>query len=434
MGSSNIRICLLILLLSSPVVELFAELQTIYMRNGQILRGEVVQQTATTMQIKMEDGKIKQLNKKEIQRVSYKEPTIQEKKESEERLKQQTTVVEEPPPPTPEPAKKSEPEADKSASPYTIDQTKRKDIELFFGAGLGTYRPPTESYLNEASVKANLLTGQLPPDHDTPSYKRGLAYSMGATYYWKKFAFGLSGNHFSGQTSDRVKVYSNSGSLQEIAGTFPEKQSSLKADISFLVYSNQRFDLRPSFGYSQFWGKTDDNNTISTGYNGNDLTSFFKYHYYFLEKLKGPSVGLKTTIRQGERWEHRIELHYLILSGAQYGNGSLTMLNTPNFFDYGVIQSNILWDAKGFNFSYKLFYKWTTTLSFWVGVQAFEWKYSIKSFDQSFNGLANIDNPSPAAELVAIDFLLTSTAKMTPATSKASSLEFGVMKRFEFSQ
>ncbi|MEI1309921.1 hypothetical protein V6Z06_19350 [Leptospira venezuelensis] len=398
------------------------------------MRGEVVQQTATTMQIKMEDGKIKQLNKKEIQRVSYKEPTIQEKKESEERLKQQTTVVEEPPPPTPEPAKKSEPEADKSASPYTIDQTKRKDIELFFGAGLGTYRPPTESYLNEASVKANLLTGQLPPDHDTPSYKRGLAYSMGATYYWKKFAFGLSGNHFSGQTSDRVKVYSNSGSLQEIAGTFPEKQSSLKADISFLVYSNQRFDLRPSFGYSQFWGKTDDNNTISTGYNGNDLTSFFKYHYYFLEKLKGPSVGLKTTIRQGERWEHRIELHYLILSGAQYGNGSLTMLNTPNFFDYGVIQSNILWDAKGFNFSYKLFYKWTTTLSFWVGVQAFEWKYSIKSFDQSFNGLANIDNPSPAAELVAIDFLLTSTAKMTPATSKASSLEFGVMKRFEFSQ
>lgn len=434
MGSANIRICLFILLLSSPIVELFAELQTIYMRNGQILRGEVVQQTATTMQIKMEDGKIKQLNKKEIQRVSYKEPTIQEKKESEEKLKQQTSVVEEPPPPTPEPTKKSEPEVDKAASPYAIDQTKRKDIELFFGAGIGTYRPPTESFLNEASVKANALTGQIPPDHDTPSYKRGLAYSMGAIYYWKKFAFGLSGNHFSGQTSERIKVYSNTASLQEIAGTFPEKQSSLKADISFLAYTNQRIDLRPSFGYSQFWGKTDDNNTISTGYNGNDLTSFFKYHYYFLEKLKGPSIGLKTTVRQGERWEHRIELHYLILSGAQYGNGTLTMFNTPNFFDYGVNQDSIQWDAKGFNFSYKLLYKWTPTLSFWVGIQAFEWKYSLKSFDQSFTGLANIGNPSPVEELVLINILLTSTAKMTPATSKASSLEFGVMKRFEFSQ
>ncbi|MGJ4786734.1 LA_0442/LA_0875 N-terminal domain-containing protein [Leptospira koniambonensis] len=434
MGSSNIRICFLIILLSSPVAELFAEIQTIYMRNGQILRGEVIQQTATTMQIKMEDGKVKQLNKKEIQRVSYKEPTVQEKKESEEKLKQQTAVVEEPPPPTPEVSKTPEPEINKAVSPYAIDQVKRKDIELFFGAGLGTYRPPTESYLNQTSVKANVLTGQLPPDHDSPSYKRGLAYSMGAIYYWKKFAFGISANHFGGETSERIKVYNPNATLQEIAGKFPEKQSSLKADISYLAYSNQRIDLRPSFGYSQFWGKTDDNNTISTGYNGNELTSFFKYHYYFLEKLKGPSIGLKTTVRQGERWEHRIELHYLMLSGAQYSNGTLSMFNPPNFFDFGVIRGSIQWDAKGFNFSYKLFYKWTPTISFWVGIQAFEWKYSLKSLDQSFDGLANIDNPSPVDQLVLINLLLTSTAKMTPATSKASSLEFGVMKRFELSQ
>ncbi|PJZ26983.1 hypothetical protein CH352_04110 [Leptospira hartskeerlii] len=403
------------------------------MRNGQILRGEVIQQTATTMQIKMDDGKIKQLNKKEIQRVSYREPTVQEKKESEEKLKQQTAVAEEPPPPIPEPTKKPEPEIDKAASPYAIDQIKRKDIEVFFGAGLGTYRPPTESYSNQLGAKFSALSG-FPIDVDDPSYKRSLAYSLGLIYYWKKFAFGLSGNNFSGETSARLKVYSNNGSLQEIAGTFPEKQSSLKADISYLAYSNQRIDLRPSFGYSQFWGKTEDTNTISTGYNGNDLTSFFKNNYYFLEKLKGPSIGLKTTVRQGERWEHRIELHYLILSGAQYGNGDTAMFNTPNFFDYGVTRQSIQWDAKGFNFSYKLFYKWTTTLSFWVGIQAFEWKYSVKSFEQSFSGLGNINNPSPIDQEVVINFLLNSVAKSVPATSKASSLEFGVMKRFELSQ
>ncbi|WP_439957007.1 LA_0442/LA_0875 N-terminal domain-containing protein [Leptospira johnsonii] len=434
MGSPNIRICLLILLLSLPITVLFAEQQTIYLRSGQILRGEVIQQTATTMQIKMEDGKVKQLNKKDIQRVSYKEPTVQEKKESEEKIKQQTAVVEEPPPPTPEPTKKSEPEIDKGASPYAIDQIKRKDLELYFGAGLGTYRPPTESYFDHASAKINALNG-VPTQVDDPLYKRGLAYSMGLIYYWKKFAFGLTGNHFGGKTSERMTVYGGNSSLQEFKGTFPEKQNSLKLDVSYLAFSNQRVDIRPSFGYSQFWGKTEDNSTTANDYFANSLFDVMKFNYNILEILKGPSIGVKTTIRLGERWEDRIELHYLSLTGAQYAATVGTTVTTDaSFFDYYRTDLTTTWTAKGFNFSNKLFYRWTPTISFWVGIQLFEWKYSVNSIGQRFQGLGDITSPPTLDVVILSNILIETTAKSTPATSRASSLEFGVMKRFELSQ
>ncbi|TGK44674.1 hypothetical protein EHO65_01140 [Leptospira andrefontaineae] len=405
------------------------------MRNGQILRGEVIQQTATTMQIKMEDGKIKQLNKKEIQRVSYKEPTVQEKKESEEKLKQQTTVVEEPPAPTPEPTKKSEPEIDKNASPYAIDQTKRKDLEIYFGAGLGTYRPATENYFDHVSATFGNLLGGTPMQVDDPAYKRGLAYSMGAIYYWKKFAFGLSSIHFGGTTSERMVVYAGNSAIQEFKGTFPEKQNSLKLDVSYLAFSNQRVDIRPSFGYSQFWSKTVDNNTTANEYYANSLASAMKLNYDFLEILKGPSVGIKTTIRFGERWENRIELHYLSLTGTQYVSAVNTTATTDGtFFDYYRSDITTIWTAKGFNFSNKLFYRLTPTLSFWVGIQLFEWKYSINSTEQRFQGLGDAKFPPSIDTIVLNNFLVDAVAKSVPAASRSSSLEFGVLKRFEFSQ
>ncbi|PJZ76045.1 hypothetical protein CH365_16580 [Leptospira neocaledonica] len=405
------------------------------MRNGQILRGEVIQQTATTMQIKMEDGKVKQLNKKEIQRVSYKEPTAQEKKESEEKIKQQSTIVEEPPPPTPEPTKKSELEGDKGASPYTIDQAKRKDLEIYFGAGLGTYRPATENYLDHVSAKAGNLTGATPMQVDDPAYKRGLAYSLGAIYYWKKFAFGFAANHFAGKTSERMTVYGGNSILQEFHGTFPERQNSLKLDVSYLAFSNQRLDIRPSFGYSQFWGKTVDNNTTANEYYANSLVSVMKFNYDFLEILKGPSVGIKATIRFGERWEDRVELHYLSLTGAQYvGAVNNTATTDGTYFDYYRSDLTTTWTAKGFNFSNKLFYRWTYTISFWVGIQLFEWKYSINSMGQRFQGLGDITSPPTLDVVILSNLMLQTVAKSTAAANRASSLEFGVMKRFEFSQ
>ncbi|WP_373880513.1 LA_0442/LA_0875 N-terminal domain-containing protein [Leptospira sp. id769339] len=432
MGSSNIRIYLFILLLALPMAALLAEHQTIYMRNGQILRGDVIQQTATTMQIKMEDGKIKQLNKKDIQRVSYKEPTVQEKKESEEKLKQQTTVVEEPPPPAPEPSKK--PEIDKTTSPYTIDQADRKDLEIYFGAGMGSYRPPTENYTGRMSAKINTLNG-IPTQVDDSAYERGLAYSMGAIYYWKKFGFGLTANHFGGKTSERITVYGGNSFLQENKGTFPEKQNSLKLDISYLAFSNQKFDIRPSFGYSQFWGKTEDNNSTSSDYFANLLLSVTKFNYNFLEILKGPSIGVKTTIRLGEKWEDRIELHYLSLTGIQYAAAVGTASSIDgSFFDYYRSDLITTWTAKGFNFSNKLFYRWTPTISFWVGIQLFEWKYTVNSMEQRFQGLGDATSPPPIDIVFLSNFLIDATAKSTPATNRASSLEFGVMYRMNFAR
>ncbi|TGL63765.1 hypothetical protein EHQ64_07110 [Leptospira sarikeiensis] len=399
------------------------------MRNGQILRGEVIQQTATTMQIRMEDGKIRQLNKKEIQRVSYKAPTEQEKKESEEKLKQ-APVVELPPiveivPPTP-----IIQEEKKLSGPYDIDQTKRKDIEAYFGIGYGTYQPASETFANHLAAKFGNISGSA-IDANEPEYKRGKAHSFGATYYFKKFSFGLSNNVFNGETSTRIKSYNSATSFQEFYGTYPESQSILKGDISYLAFTNERFDLRPSIGYSQVWGNTDDKSTTSVGYEANSINSVFKYTYRFLENLRGPSIGLKATIRMKEKWEHRLELHYLTLTGEQHSSGTGLLSTANSSTDFILTGQETTWRATGFNFSYKLFYRLTPTLSIWAGIQNFEWKYTISSYGQSFDSLGSIQSPSPPEQMALINILLSSFAKSEPATSKSSSLEFGVMKRFE---
>ncbi len=420
----------ILLLYIYPGISLWAELQTIFLRNGQILRGEVLKQTATSMQIKIEDGTIRQLDKKDIRRVSYKEPTAQEKKEAAEKAKQEplpaAPII---PEPTPITADLNQP-----TSPFDINQNKRNDLEVFIGAGLGKYQPATEDFSNRAGAQASLLFSGSPIAVDQPVHKSGLANSIALTYYWKKFAFGLSGNHFQGETSERMKAYNSATSFQDISGTFPEKQSALKADISFLAYTNARLDLRPALGYSQFWGKTDDNSTLSTGSDLAGINSLFKYHYTFLENLKGPSLGLKTVFRIGERWENRMEFHYLTLTGQQHGSAVLTFLNYNVAPGFASLAQEIDWKAKGFNFVYKLVYRYTPTLSFWIGIQAFEWKYSLNSIIQDVKNPDDAAFPVPVDQVLLQNFLIEATSKSTPASSKSSSLEFGIAKRFEFNR
>ncbi|MGJ4745016.1 LA_0442/LA_0875 N-terminal domain-containing protein [Leptospira sp. SA-E8] len=430
MKSSFVKRTLLIYLLL-PLLPLFGEEQTIYLRNGQILRGEVIQQTATSLQLRTSDGKTRQLNKTEIHRVSYKEPTAKELKEADEKSKQQVQNQENllPPletsPPAPEPPKKN-------VADFQLDQTKRHDLEVFGGIGYGYYKPDSETFLLRMQNILNLLTASNPTVTEKPSYKAGISNQYGLTYTFKRFSGTLAASDFRSDTTLNTITINSGNEFNTTSGNFPEKQSLLKADVSYLAFTNSRFDLRPSLGYFQSWGNTDDTNTSLKAFSSSGLYLYGNYFFQIQEHLKGPSLGLKTTIRTGERIENRIELHYLTLKGNQDITIHATVLPDSSAAFYGEVAQKSAWTAKGFQFSYKFVYRLTPIFSIWAGISAYEWKYSLDHTSNEIRYAFDSSTPRAPGDALLNDLLQTEVGKGATSMSKSSSLEFGVIYRVNF--
>ncbi|MEI1280120.1 hypothetical protein V6Z05_17440 [Leptospira venezuelensis] len=404
-----------------PVVALFAETKTIYLKNGQIIRAEILQQTATNMTIKTVEGKTIQLNKSEINTVSFNEPVKLPQEE-----KKPAQVDQSPALPTAEPIK--------PIINFHIDQLKRNDLEIYFGLGAGRYSPETQGLPVQIQNKLGLASGILPTIIDSPKHSPELSQTYGGIYTWKRWSGGITGSYLGNRSTYDSHSYA-SGMIQS-TGSFPERQSSLKNELSFLAFTNERFDLRPTIGYQYFWGQSHDTNLSTSYYIETGLYLYSQGVMKFDETLKGHTIGLKATIRMGERWENRLEYHNLTLSGHQ--NGSiLSSLAPTNLSQVAFIKQgqNISWDATGFQFLYRLVYRITPTLSIYAGFQFYEWKYSLNSYFQttfsSKDGLIGVDLSNPSAYLLQ-QKLMEAIGKTINSESRSAILEFGVMKRFEF--
>lgn len=418
----------------SPLVGVIGDKQTIYLRNGQILRGDIISQTALAMRVKLEDGKIVDLTKKEIRRIGFHEPTPKELKEAEEKAKQ---AAAEPPPPEPTP-KKEEPvaAADKPftpASPFDLDRTNRKDLEIWAGIGTGTYAPATEYAWQKAIIPINLLFGDLPQQISKPDRDRKPAYSLSLIYHWRRFSFGVHSNHFqSTMAHHRTNSSDYMTNFDYYSGSFTEKQNILKGDISFLAYSKGSLDLSPSLGYMEVWGKTPQSNVQGFGVFEGQLIAAPSNLDSYSENNKGTSIGLKSVIRFRERWENRIELHSLNLSGNQISTLKYVDAIAGGLQYYTNSIINMQWNAKGYQVSYKLAYRYTPTISFWVGLQLLDWKYSIKSMNVQLEGPSMITSPPLPEDLFLQSKLIESAANSSHMSSRSTSLEIGAAYRIEF--
>lgn len=155
----------------------------------------------------------------------------------------------------------------------------------------------------------------------------------------------------------------------------------------------------------------------------------------FNETLKGYTIGLKATLRMGERWENRLEYHNLNLSGNQ--NGSIQSFLVPtNLSQVALLRQgqNISWNANGFHLLYRLVYRITPTISVYAGFQFYEWKYSLNTDFQyvfsSKDGLIGVDLSNPNAYIVQ-QKLMEAVGKTINSESRSAILEFGMIKRFE---
>ncbi|TGL63706.1 LA_0442/LA_0875 N-terminal domain-containing protein [Leptospira sarikeiensis] len=400
----------------------FAEKKTIYLKNGKILRGEVLQQNATSLTVKIDSGETIQLNKTEINMVSFGDAT-KEKKAEVEPNKKETNSVE-----IPSPAIVSE----KPVLNFRIDQLNRKDLELYLGIGAGKYTPDTQEFLARVQNKFGLLSSIPPTQIDKPTHKPSVSETFGGIYTWKRWSGGIHGSYFQNRSTYHAATYSETG-MSTTEGSFPEKQSSLKGDFSFLAFTNDRFDLRPSLGYQYFWGRTQDPNGSTNYFIATGLYLYANSAVEFQETLKGYTIGLKATIRMGDRWENRLEYHNLTLSGNQNGS-TVSTLVPVNLSQFAIIKLSETagWRADGFHFLYRLVYRITPTLSIYGGFQYYEWKYNLDNFNlinySSKDGFLGID-PTYAFQQ---EKLLEAIAKSSTSNSKSSIIEFGIMKRLEF--
>ncbi|MGJ4786735.1 LA_0442/LA_0875 N-terminal domain-containing protein [Leptospira koniambonensis] len=415
------RFLLLFTFLLTPVVSLFAEMKTIYLKNGQVIRAEILQQTAASMTIKTADGKTIQLNKSEINTVSFNEPTKVQQEEKKPVQAEQT--------PTPQII-----EVPKPLVNFHIDQLKRNDLEISFGLGAGRYSPETQELPVQVQNKMGLVSGTLPTVIDKPTHSPELSQTYGAIYTWKRWSGGITGSYLGNRST--YDSHSYASGMMHSTGSFPERQSSLKNELSFLAFTNDRFDLRPTIGYQHFWGQSQDTNLSTSYYIDTGLYLYSQGVMKFNETLKGYSIGLKATIRMGERWENRLEYHNLTLSGNQDGSivSGLVPTNLSQVAFYRQDQ-NISWNANGFHLLYRLVYRVTPTISVYAGFQFYEWKYNLNSYQQylysSKDGLIGVDLSNPGAYLIQ-QKVMEAVGKTINSESRSAILEFGVMKRFEF--
>lgn len=411
---------LLFAFLLIPVVSLFAEMKTIYLKNGQVIRAEILQQTATSMLIKTAEGKTIQLNKSEINTVSFNEPIKLPQEEKKPVQAEQT--------PIPQILEVPKPKVN-----FHIDQLKRNDLEIYLGLGAGRYSPETQGLPVQIQNKMGLLSGTLPTVIDKPTHSPELSQTYGAIYTWKRWSGGITGSLLGNRSTYDSHSYA-SGMIHS-SGSFPERQSALKNELSFLIFTKERFDLRPTIGYQYFWGQSQDANLSTSYYIDSGLYLYSQGVMKFNETLKGYTIGLKATLRMGERWENRLEYHNLNLSGNQ--NGSIQSFLVPtNLSQVALFRQgqNISWDANGFHLLYRLVYRITPTISVYAGFQFYEWKYSLNTDFQyvfsSKDGLIGVDLSNPNAYIVQ-QKLMEAVGKTINSESRSAILEFGMIKRFE---
>ncbi|TGK12023.1 hypothetical protein EHO60_07055 [Leptospira fletcheri] len=434
-----------------PVSFLSAQqMQSVFLRDGRVLKGEVVDQTATSIQLKLPDGKVLELAKTSILRISFKDapPPKQEKE----------TKKTEPTPEEQDAAKKLEEEkaakllaeqakkdalaeekkARQAKRQKEIDEAKRNSLELYAGTGMGSFQYQTEDYYEKFLNFVNLTKGASSGGQffSSPQTKAQRPLTVSARYSWNRLVLEAGGSNFRNNASMVVPgtintsgaVVPNQSSLA--FSSFPETYKQLYAQVSFSVYPHPKYDVRPILGYQRIWQKADNSFLL-------DLSPAVPGGYNVARKedravadyLHGPSFGMAFDMKINEKLEARFEVQSYSLKGDSQANLStygLTIGGNPG----GDETSRILnhWNAKGSFLSAKLIYEWKYGLRFWVGFQSTKIQYSL----QSTRAEIGTTNPTPPDQLFLQQIVINSIAQSYAGATSTSAIFLGVGTAFDF--
>ncbi|TGN03183.1 hypothetical protein [Leptospira dzoumogneensis] len=262
--------------------------------------------------------------------------------------------------------------------------------------------------------------------------KPGLAASYELNYYWKKISSSLSGSMFTGEARDFNQYILNANLNLNTAAKHPfvNSQTFIKGDISYLIYSDDMFQIRPSLGYLQTWAKSPEHSSV--------MNPIYSFSFYInglqknnmFESMKGPLIGIKLSIKASHGIENRFEFYSALLSGERHHNASLfyqEVSGPPGEpAKASIFSENTFWKATARYISYKLIFH-LQDVSIWAGFQSLYWKYNLESISLDRSSTELID---PVQSAVSQIFLKTLGPPYV-GSSRSESIEIGLMKCFD---
>ncbi|MGJ4745341.1 LA_0442/LA_0875 N-terminal domain-containing protein [Leptospira sp. SA-E8] len=414
--------------------------QVIYMRDGKVITGEIVSQTAYKMIVKLPDGSTKEISKQDIKRVAFKEAKTPEPKDK-------TPVG--PPTPTPEEiAKQQEEDSKKQAvldekaekRKKQIEEAKRNRLDIFLGTGSGTVNfQGANFYDNVIAVGSSLGQDSGKFEYPIePKPKSGKANSFEVRYSWNRYVGEVGASSLTSTATQNIIGLdgSSSGTFPKfIHGNYDVSMKHVYGNFSYSVYPHPKYDIRPVIGYHQFWTKTENSNSIAIGtgappsfteqYFGPDPTSV-------AEGLKGFSYGVQYDIKF-EKFEIRTGLHILQMKG--YG----TYDRQLNAYAPASAQSQSesidvynKWVAKGAIIDLKFLYSWKYGVSFWTGLNSMSWTYTMSETALSVgNESSGVDPQSYVLGKLLFESLVgPGSLKET----KATTIQIGATYSYDFNK
>ncbi|TGK08304.1 hypothetical protein EHO58_06825 [Leptospira selangorensis] len=413
---------LFLFLLFLPAI-VFAEPQTVYLRNGQILHGDVINQTAAYIDIKLQNGETRRIQKETILRIAYREPQKEEPKKVEPLI-----PVEKQEPKKQEPEIVSPPPVVKEAKRVVRSPLERHYIDFYLGAGNGTFSPQTiDFYYKYQNIRSIFVDATPFFLAGGPKRTAGTSVSAGINYKFKKFSIEAGGMETNTSTSSR-----NIGPEAEpivIYGSYPEQMKAAFFKTSYSALSKSNFELYPSVGYIRTWNRTKDSQ--SQVFQQDNVAG--KSNFQASESLSGTSIGLGFAYLFGSKVEIRSEFESLSMKGSQSIHQDYTAIFLAPPYTLFVLPGDYSfdWKAKGTHASLKLSYFWKMGIGFFIKYDSYQWKYSLQ--DGSFPITLSLDDDPPTlSELVSWNFSQKLVAQTINATSRATSIQFGISKTLNF--
>ncbi len=438
MFSKIIKLLFTSLLIVFSFSSLYSNDQVVYLRDGKTLTGEIISQTATKILLKLPDGTTKEIQKQDIRRVAFKGAKPVE-------VKDNTPIV-----PVPDPAieaQKKEEDAKKQTildekaekRKKEIEEAKRNRLEIFIGSGSGNLNFQSPNFYQE-TISVGSALGNTNGEFQFPMAPKstaGKANLVEIRYSWNRFVGQVGGSSIqssSNYTAIGTDNITGTAFPKLITGPYQNSMKHAYGNISYSVYPNPKYDIRPMIGVHRFWLKTEDANPIALGA-GTAPTFTDQYTgltpFSVSESLRGFSYGIQYDIKLGERFEFRSSLEIIRLKGT----GSFhqdTFLYIPGLADshedsFGIYNK---WAAKGTILDLKFIYKWKYGVNFWLGINAMSWQYTVSEANLSFQS----GNPQSPDDLLLGRLLLGSIGPSFIKETSASAILLGVSYAYDFSR
>ncbi|TGJ99554.1 hypothetical protein EHO59_17055 [Leptospira semungkisensis] len=402
------------------------EAKTVFLRDGKVLEGEIITQTATYIDLELPNSEVLRIQKKSILKISFGKSDPPKPKvivgQKEEIPKEQDPIIpattENNPPPNTGP---------KLPTRVVRDPLERHFLEFYVGEGSGNLSSHTVGFFYKVQSLKNTIATDIPFVLTTgPNHTSKGSTSGGAAYKYKRFNMEAGG--FSIRTSSSSQnVGGGTANPPVVTGSYPEELRGASAKVSYSFIAKPNYEFYPTLGYLQIWNKTRDDNSalVQVG----NLAG--KSTFHALENLKGMTIGLGFAYHFGSKWEIKTEVESISLKGSQSIRQDLIFspVTPPYMLTDLPSTDSIKWKAKGYNASFKVTYFWKMGLGFWIGIETYRWKYEFQKGDFVTYQVAT--PPSPQQALM--DSISQNIyASHTASNTKATSIQIGLSKAINF--